>query len=178
MNEDGDNPFWIYSVALYGRDGVAPACLDLQDRLDADVNILLFCCWAGSRGRSLNENEIEDLIAATRPWRDQVVRPLRAVRRWLKTQDTAPAEPAQRLRADIKASELAAEAIQQAMLWQTMPIADGAASPEAAAGNLRRYLAVLGHVLPGPADTAALAAILCACGPALAPLDAVRLLEG
>jgi uncharacterized protein (TIGR02444 family) len=177
MDENSNNPFWTYSVLLYGRDGVAPACLELQDRLDIDVNVLLFCCWAGSRGRALSETEIEGLIAATRPWRDEVVRPLRAVRRWLKTQDVAPEDAAERLREDVKAGELAAEAVQQAMLWRAFPIADGAANPEAVAGNLRRYLAVHGRT-PGAADTAALAAILCACCPALAPLDAVRLLEG
>jgi len=36
--------FWAFSLALYGKPGVAPALLGLQDRLGVDVNLLLFCC--------------------------------------------------------------------------------------------------------------------------------------
>ena len=149
MIEPDDNPFWTYSLALYGRDGVAAACLDLQGRLDLDVNVLLFCCWAGTRGQVLSAGDVHSLVAATASWRDRVVRPLRAVRQWLKTQDAAPAEPAGALRDDIKAGELAAEAIEQGILFRTVPIAGGDSNPEAVAGNLRAYLAVLGRA---PAD--------------------------
>ena len=46
-------PFWDFSLAVYGRPGVAPACLALQQRHGADVNLLLFCAWFGAahRGR-------------------------------------------------------------------------------------------------------------------------------
>ena len=45
------HPFWDYSLAVYGRDGVSPALITFQDRHDLDVNILLLCLWAGHSGR-------------------------------------------------------------------------------------------------------------------------------
>jgi uncharacterized protein (TIGR02444 family) len=37
-----DDPFWRFSLDLYGRPGVAPACLALQDEAGADVNLVLY----------------------------------------------------------------------------------------------------------------------------------------
>ncbi len=75
MTETAKHPFWDFSLALYGREGVARACVALQDRRGLDVNILLFCCWAGSRGRRLDPADLKGLDAAVRPWREAVVRP-------------------------------------------------------------------------------------------------------
>ena len=176
MVEDDSNPFWRFSISLYGREGVAAACLGLQDRLELDVNLLLFCCWTGSRGRAQGELEIAALIAETRDLREQVVQPLRAARRWLKGQVPALGPAAGRLRADIKASELAAEKIQQDLMFQAHAVPEGAPSAVAVAGNLRAYLTALGRA-PSVTDISDLAAVLRGACPELAPLDAIRLLD-
>ncbi|HEY9550471.1 MAG TPA: TIGR02444 family protein, partial [Kiloniellaceae bacterium] len=49
-----ETPFWQFSGAVYARRGVAEACLALQQRHGLDVNLLLFCAWAGSNGRRLD----------------------------------------------------------------------------------------------------------------------------
>ena len=41
---------WTFTVEMYGRDGVAPLCLELQERCDLDVNMLLFMFYLGQRG--------------------------------------------------------------------------------------------------------------------------------
>lgn len=139
------NPFWDFSLAFYGAPGVAEACLALQDRsgMDggADVNLLLFCCWAGRAGHRLTAAELERLLGASADWQGEVVRPLRAARRWLKAEG-GPAEGA--LRERIKALELEAERIEQDRLYQALPL--GPADPSAAqtAENLRLYLDRLG----------------------------------
>ena len=176
MSEDDDNPFWRFSLTLYVREGVAEACLRLQERLDLDVNLLLFCCWAGSRGRALSGPEIDGLIAATRDWRAQVVRPLRGARRWLKTRVPEMGSAAARLRQDIKAAELSAEAVQQALMHRALRVDDGPPAPEAVTRNMRAYLTALGHA-PEVTDISDLAAVLRGCCPALTPLGAVRLLD-
>ncbi len=177
MTEGSDNPFWAYSLTLYVRAGVTTACLDLQERLDLDVNLLLFCCWAGSQGRTLSESEVEDLIAATSGWREQVVRPLRGARRWLKESapDLGPA--AADLREDIKASELAAEAIQQALMHRTLSVPAGVPLPDAMASNLRAYLAACG-CRPVATDIGSLADLLRGACPSLEPSQARRLIAG
>ncbi len=174
MSENAGNPFWDFSLKLYVREGVAAACLEMQDRMEVDVNLLLFCCWAGSQGRALSGAEIDSLIATTRDWRDQVIRPLRGARRWLK-EATLPG--AADLRGDIKASELAAEAIQQDILHRALPVSAGAPSSSAVAANLRAYLAAEG-CRPGDRDMDALTTLLCAAAPGLDPCQARRLLSG
>ena len=87
-----DNPFWLFSLELYGRPEVAKACLALQDRRGLDVNLLLFCCWAGSRGHRLDRPALEGLIEAVESWQREVVAPLRQALRHLKTRCGAAAE--------------------------------------------------------------------------------------
>ena len=181
------NPFWDFSLAVWGREAVEPACLALQARHGIDVNILLFCGWAGRRGRNLDAADLGRLIDAARPWREAAVLPLRALRIWLKTQAVAPNEPAEALRQRIKACELEAEAIQQALLVAAIAVPEGAVSegavsgggggPALTAANLSTYLAVLG-IAPGADDTADLTDLLRGCHPELRPLDAVWLLAG
>ena len=40
--------FWDFTLQVYGREGVSPAVIALQDTHRLDVDILLFCCWTGS----------------------------------------------------------------------------------------------------------------------------------
>jgi len=77
-----NNPFWDYSVSIYGKPDVADACIFLQDKYGFDVNLLLFCVWLGAAGRgSLNADEIDGCIKRTRDWRARVIEPLRSIRR-------------------------------------------------------------------------------------------------
>ena len=175
MTAPSENPFWAYSLALYGRDGVEAACLALQDRHGFDVNLLLFCCWAGSRGRRLSPAELDGLIAATGVWRDEVVRPLRRARRWLKGEAASLGPAAEALRREIKACELAAEAVQQEIMHRRLPLPEGASSAAAAAANLRAALQVSGCAGEGVEALAVLLRVAC---PALSPAEAERLLEG
>jgi TIGR02444 family protein len=106
-----DNPFWDFSLTVYARPGVPAACLDLQDRRGLDVNVLLFAAWAGMAcGVRLSAEELARVDSAVEPWRGEVVRPLRAVRRRVKGEDAALYE-------QLKAAELAAERIQQDRLF-------------------------------------------------------------
>jgi uncharacterized protein (TIGR02444 family) len=168
-------PFWDYSLAVYARPGVAEACLALQDRHGLDVNILLFCCWAGQRGRALSAAELEGLMAAVGPWHEGVVKPLRAVRRWLKGQSTAPGAAAEALRQEVKAQELEAERIEQQILAETLVLGEGAPAAALAAANLKAYLAWL-EVRAAAEDTADLAGLLTGCFEGLPPVEAMRML--
>ncbi len=176
MSEPGENPFWRYSLALYEREAVAAACLNLQGRLGLDVNMLLFCCWAGANGRRLSAAEILDLIEAVQAWRREVILPLRAARRWLKAEAPAIGPAAQALRADIKASELAAEAVQQDIMHKRLPLSEGRPSGAGVAANLRVYLAAFGADA-GDAETEALVTLLRGACPKLAVAKARQLLS-
>ncbi|MEQ9608432.1 MAG: TIGR02444 family protein [Kiloniellaceae bacterium] len=171
-----ETPFWQFSGTLYARPGVAEACLELQDRHGLDVNLLLFCAWAGVQGRSFDGGDIGLLRSASRPWHDNVVAPLRAARRWLKQQTAVPDDLGETFREEVKVLELQAEMLEQLVLYQEIEVPEGARDAGAAAANLHLYLT---RFKPRPTDDdfADLAAILHGACPELAPVHAIRILE-
>ena len=129
---------WEFSVRLYARPGVAEACLELQDASGVNVPVLLLGAWLGRRSFALDARAIARIGADMAPWHDQVISPLRRLRRLLK--DAPPPGPSQftdALRQRIKASELEAERIEIAhleMLAGKLP--RGATAPGALSDNL------------------------------------------
>lgn len=75
-----ESAFWDYSLSLYGRPMVKPACLTLQRRHGLDVNVLLFACWLADRGVELDQGILARAKQAALPWQREIVRPLREVR--------------------------------------------------------------------------------------------------
>jgi uncharacterized protein (TIGR02444 family) len=118
-----DTPLWAFSLTVYDGDGVADECLDLQERLNLDVNLLLFAAFVGAvEGVQLEKRDIAAASAAIAGWHGEIVRALRRARRALKPASTDAENPLRgpsaALHAQVKAAELAAEKIEQAMLWQ------------------------------------------------------------
>lgn len=107
--------FWDFSLVLYARPGVEAALLALQDEEGLDVNLILFCLYAGARGRSLEEATLAGMRGIGAGWGQGVVAPLRAARRALKPIAEGDAAAA-RLRAEVKRLELAAEKEMQVRL--------------------------------------------------------------
>jgi len=139
-----DFPFWSFSLDLYGRPGVAPACLALQDRFGCDVNILLFALWAARCGKALARADFDALDAAVAPWRTGVVEPIRALRRRLKADPHGAApELAEACRQGLLKAELEAERAAQELLARALPLpaAAKALDRERARLNLEAYLA-------------------------------------
>jgi uncharacterized protein (TIGR02444 family) len=156
--------FWRFSLALYGRPGVADACVALQDRDGLDVNVVLWCCWHASEGRALDIAELAAADAQVAPWRTGVVEPLRAVRRRLKLTRPGPVdEGREALRQQVKSAELEAEKHEQAALTAAAVGAPVSEPPTAVAWrNLEAYLASRG-AQPGSASREELAVIVVAC---------------
>jgi uncharacterized protein (TIGR02444 family) len=152
MNEV-QSAFWDFSIGFYAQAGVAAACLELQDQAGADVNVLLYLFFLASRTRQINDAEVALLDAAVSTWREQVVRPLRAVRRHLKS--SAPqfdSGASGRLREEIKRSELAAERIQQHTIERLFPSSTFGHSATSREAAIRASLvAYAGHLGSLPA---------------------------
>lgn len=73
--------FWLFSLALYGSKGVEDSCLALQNQFDADVNLLLWCCWlAWDHGHIANHGDLGAADKRVATWRDEVLKPLRQAR--------------------------------------------------------------------------------------------------
>jgi uncharacterized protein (TIGR02444 family) len=163
-------PFWDYSLTLYRHAPVEAACLDLQRRHGLDVNLLLLCCWLGSRGVALGRGELDALRHHVRDWQGEVVRPLRAARRRLKVRlagampggvASAWPELAAALRGRIAALELDAEHLEQLELGRCT-----AALPATAPPGVELAVANLAQLWPfDDDDRASLAALLVAAFP-------------
>ena len=108
-----NNPFWDYSIAHYAIDGVAPACVALQDEFGLDVNVVLYAAWWGARGMRLEQRHLNAIETAVAPWRNHVVVPLRKLRRQWRDY---PGEG--EFRDAVKALELQAERRQQDMMYE------------------------------------------------------------
>lgn len=146
-----NNPFWDYSVSIYGSPGVADACIYLQDKYDLDVNLLLFCIWLGASGRgSFDAGEIENCLRRTGDWRARVIDPLRSIRRACRDEPLGvPEFLLQIFRPLMQDIELDAEHIEQLVLAELIrnkPAEDVADEVKAfdAQRSLLAYVAVAG----------------------------------
>ncbi|MFN3230605.1 MAG: TIGR02444 family protein [Alphaproteobacteria bacterium] len=127
--------FWEFSTALYSDPTVKESCLALQDEFDADVNLVLFCLWAGD----VDSNILDHAINTAWPVQRDFVKPLRAMRRTLsKAGDEAD------LRERIAAAELAAEKLEQERLGAILSPGRQQPSAKAARRNLIDYATRLG----------------------------------
>ncbi|HEY4471664.1 MAG TPA: TIGR02444 family protein [Stellaceae bacterium] len=112
--------FWRFSLAFYARPGIAEALIALQDRAGRDVNLMLFAMWRGAvHGKRLRASELGAAEAAIAPLRREIVGPLCALRRRLKTEGDADI---QALRRRILGLELTAERAAQSRLATIEPV--------------------------------------------------------
>src|SRR5262249_51653329 len=136
--------FWNFSLQLFAKPGVAAACIALQDGLGLDVNLLLYCCWHGRACRRLGEEEVRRAISAVEGWQRDVVQPLRAVRRRLKTGvPPITAAECEALRRKVNDLELESEHVAQ-MALEALP-APPPGRRSVVAANLALYLRLMGR---------------------------------
>lgn len=142
-----ENQFWRFSLEIYAAPGVAAECLALQERVGADVNVLLFCAWLGWRGVTLAADDIASICPIVDEWQKSVVLPLRSARQFMREM---PDDKIIELRKRISADELEAEKIEQAMLFRyaetRWPFDKGGSSAAAAQNNLLLYIGSRGHL--------------------------------
>ena len=156
-----ESALWKFSLRFYAQPGVAPACIELQDTAGVDVNLLFLLIFFADCEISLTRDDVARIDAAIAPWRNEVVRPLRTVRRALKTD--LGVGGAENLRAEVKRIELESERLQQEALFALFPAESmGTAAPREAAvrANLAAYAQFLGSALPAAPLDAVLKAFL------------------
>lgn len=135
--------FWRFSVRHYARPGMAARLIRLQDRAGLDVNLLLFCLFAATRGEELRPAQIRRAAAAVRPAMREALGPLRAARRGLGRELAGMARASRlELRARVLRLELELERHCQAAICRAVPLPSGRFRGDAgdlALANLRRY---------------------------------------
>jgi uncharacterized protein (TIGR02444 family) len=138
---------WPYALELYGRPGVEPLLLKLQDDHGQCVAYLIWSLWAAASGRPITAASASACAALAVAWQDAAIAPLRQMRR-----DLRPAAKTERIRQSIrdgvKSLELEAERMLLGMLEEATPAAAGRAGD--AAIDLR--LAVSAWTTAAPED--------------------------
>jgi len=123
----GEDPFWRWSCSVYARTGVAEALIALQDDYGLNVNIALWCAWRAATGSAPAREEIAAAKTALAAFNREATQRLRRARRALKTMTaTETATDADGrlfdgLRQSVKALELEAERVEQAILRRQDP---------------------------------------------------------
>jgi len=133
------NEFWRFSLAVYAQRGVAAECLGLQDKFGLNINLLLFCAWLGRRGCVVTRDDLESASRVISSWHDHVVRPLRGVRRHMKLHH----EDVVSLRANVGRLEIEAEQVEQAILFAYAQKIASRIESDAVARNVNEYLAMM-----------------------------------
>lgn len=154
-----ENPLWDFMTTTYKEAGVEKACLALQNRHGADVNMILFCIWLAYRGAGSSNlaQHLGSALKLSRSWQRTMVEPLRTARTNLKdhieTSGMAGAdrEAAVDLRERIKACELEMEQMETLALYALVPEGEDrgigrspAESKDDARNNLTVYFAAMG----------------------------------
>jgi len=140
--------FWEFSLAYYSRERVSAACLSLQNRHGADVNMLLLCCWLATLGLKVDQPGFYAAIAAVEAWRRDVLEPLRSARRAASDQfpEIAKSER-QAIKHGMLSVELECERIAQEKIAHAASAtvkADEAATPlQIASAALEAYLTIV-----------------------------------
>jgi len=143
-----DSELWRYSTQVYQITDVEDSCLQLQNQFDADVNILLYCCWAGDKTHTLNNEEISALQTVSNPWQN-ILKPLRDARQMMKQHVIPiPADQRQQTVTNMSELEINAEHMAQLALEDCIDITTKTASTELSnaeccAQNLFTYLQLL-----------------------------------
>ena len=123
-NPDAARDFWSWAIRVYAAPGVAENCLSLQDEHGQCVPLLLWAAWAASQGRRIEESAVIQGVELARQWSGEVISPLRALRRRLKSPVSSGDEATRLpLREKIKSTELDAERALMAALEGITPIA-------------------------------------------------------
>lgn len=148
--------FWDYSIHIYYKENVADTFLQIQDNYGADVNMLLFCCWTGITRGVFTEDVFNRAFDFSATWGQGVVKPLRAVRTWMKTAgchlDEIDTGTCMAYRERVKGIEFQAERLQQdtlEALYANFPVLSLSVEEQlpAITVNIKRYLQSTGSVI-------------------------------
>ncbi|MCW9047989.1 MAG: TIGR02444 family protein [Gammaproteobacteria bacterium] len=142
---------WNYSTQIWTLPEVEAICLILQDNYDANVNILLYCCWIGDKNLSLNDDDLQTIIDTVQPWQT-IIKPLRDSRKMMKQQLIAlPASLIEQTVCNITEMEINAEhmtqlALEKVLLPESISTCDEKNSIKCSLNNLKAYLSSLDNI--------------------------------
>ena len=141
--------FWDFSNQLYDKDGVTEICLNLQEELEVDVNLVLFCYWIAYFKHGPSVAEWTKIFKFSINWQKHTVKPIRNARKSLsikRTSNNVEDTDYTELRRQLKINELRAEKIQQDTIQSFIKVKskeNNSFSSDEALTNLSYYFSLL-----------------------------------
>jgi len=143
-----DSNLWTHTSQLWTLPEVESICLELQSMYDADVNMLLYCCWIGNKSLSMNEDDMQTLLDTVTPWQT-MIKPLRDSRKMMQQQLIAmPSHLVDKTINNMNQMELNAEhmtqlALEKAFSTEKISPSNGPSTVECSFHNINLYLQAL-----------------------------------
>ena len=146
--------FWNYSLRFYDDPETEKAFIDAQNRLGADVNLILYLFFRAQGGHRLDLDDIKNAEDSVNSWRSGVIQPLREIRRNLKNYPhSLPKKDQAKIHLEIKDLEIKTEQFQQQHM-QNLDLKGRFTGPnDAAQHNLAAYAQILSTAVSDHAFT-------------------------
>lgn len=121
-----EQQLWQFSLALYPK--IQPLCLQWQDTIGLNVNLLLLLCYLEQQQLSVSAEQLQQLATALNHFSSAFTQPLRNLRR--NTNNAClPVAKQQQLKQSLLAAELALEQLEQQLLIEHCPVPSQSAQP-------------------------------------------------
>lgn len=102
---------WDFSVNIYSTKDVEDQSLKLQEAYQANINIILWCCWLEVESIELGAHLLDDVLSMIEPISSDTVGKLREVRRTLVTSGSFTKVQIQSVKKHILNAELMIEKV-------------------------------------------------------------------
>ena len=106
-----ENSLWDFSTRVYADQQIEQYCIELQDQRQANVNIMLWCCWLDANDIVLSCNILDDVLISIDSISQQTVVKLREARRALISSSAFTKVQASLVKKHILAAEIMLEKI-------------------------------------------------------------------
>ena len=139
-----NSELWNYATQIWSLPEVESNCLNLQDDFSVDINILMFCLWAGGEKYCFNEDDLQVLLDTVKPWQT-MINPLRDARKMMQHQMIAmPSGMVDQTIGNMKEMELNAEhmallALEKALSIEAIKQEKDASEIECSLKNINLY---------------------------------------
>lgn len=146
-----NSELWTYSTQIWTLPEVETICLELQNSYDANINMLLYCCWVGDKNLNLNDDDLQTLLDAVQPWQT-IIKPLRDSRKMMQQHLIAmPAEMVDQTVTNISEMELNAEhmtqlALEKALKPGKISSCESLDNIECSLNNIKAYISSLDSI--------------------------------
>jgi len=137
MNLLNSDHYWQFACQLYSEGGMQARLLDYQNQQGKNVNLCLLLYYLDSLNLVISQAQLNKLEQSISEFDQQLLKPLRATRGYLKTNQTEIADYAA-IRKELLSAELKLEKQQQQMLITT--INSFALTPCSTPNNTSLYL--------------------------------------